>query len=145
MTESKANPKVDAVFSKATKWREEFAALRTVVLGCGLALRADNALDDRNGFSYVAGMSKSGRPNDTAKDGNVPFEEALKKLETIVEAMESGDLPLETLLAKYEEGTRLSQICQSKLAEAELRIQQLEKTAAGEITLKPVPELAEEE
>jgi len=66
----------------------------------------------------------------------LPFEEALKKLETIVTAMEAEDLPLETLLAKYEEGTRLAKLCQEKLAEAELRIQQLEKTAAGEMKLK---------
>ena len=50
--------------------------------------------------------------------------------------MEAEDLPLETLLAKYEEGTRLAKLCQEKLAEAELRIQQLEKTAAGEMKLK---------
>ena len=90
-------------------------------------------------------MSKSARPSDAAKNGNVPFEEALKKLETIVEAMESDDLPLETLLARYEEGTRLAQVCQAKLAEAELKIQQLEKNAAGEPVLKPAPsELSEE-
>ena len=68
----------------------------------------------------------------------MPFEDALKKLETIVEAMESEDLPLETLLAKYEEGTRLAKICQEKLSEAEVKIQQLEKTAAGEVKLKPL-------
>ena len=68
----------------------------------------------------------------------MPFEEALKKLETIVTAMEAEDLPLETLLAKYEEGTRLARVCQDKLAEAELKIQELEKTAAGEMKLKPV-------
>jgi exodeoxyribonuclease VII small subunit len=67
-----------------------------------------------------------------------PFEDALKKLEGVVEAMESDDLPLETLLAKYEEGARLVKICQAKLAEAELKIQQLEKNAAGEMKLKPV-------
>jgi exodeoxyribonuclease VII small subunit len=61
----------------------------------------------------------------------------LKKLEGIVEAMESDDLPLETLLARYEEGAKLVKICQEKLAEAELKIQQLEKTAAGEMKLKP--------
>jgi exodeoxyribonuclease VII small subunit len=82
-------------------------------------------------------MSKSARPGDAAKNGNLPFEEALKKLESIVEAMESGDLPLETLLARYEEGTKLAQACQAKLAEAELKIQQLEKNAAGEMKLKP--------
>ena len=73
-----------------------------------------------------------------AKAGSLPFEEALKKLETIVTAMEAEDLPLETLLAKYEEGTRLAKACQEKLAEAELKIQQLEKTAAGELKLMPV-------
>ena len=66
----------------------------------------------------------------------VPFEEALKKLEGIVEAMESDDLPLETLLAKYEEGSKLVKICREKLSEAELKIQQLEKNAAGELRLK---------
>jgi exodeoxyribonuclease VII small subunit len=83
-------------------------------------------------------MSKSARSNDAAKSSDLPFEEALKKLEAIVEAMESGDLPLETLLARYEEGTKLSQICQAKLADAELKIQQLEKSASGEMKLKPL-------
>ena len=84
-------------------------------------------------------MSKSARAGDPPKNSNVPFEEALKKLEAIVEAMESDDLPLETLLARYEEGTRLAQICQAKLAEAELKIQELEKNSAGELTLTPPP------
>jgi exodeoxyribonuclease VII small subunit len=69
-----------------------------------------------------------------------PFEEALKKLEAIVEAMESDDLPLETLLAKYEEGSKLVKICREKLSEAELKIQQLEKTADKEMKLKPFEE-----
>jgi len=68
---------------------------------------------------------------------NLPFEEALKRLESIVESMEAQDLPLETLLARYAEGTRLSQFCQAKLNEAELKIQQLEKGPKGEVTLKP--------
>lgn len=68
----------------------------------------------------------------------MPFEEALQKLETVVEAMESGDLPLENLIARYEEGVKLAKVCQDKLAEAELKIQQLEKTAAGELKLRPV-------
>ena len=74
-----------------------------------------------------------------AKGGSLAFEEALKKLETIVESMESEELPVETLLAKYEEGTRLAKTCQDKLAEAELKIQQLEKSASGELKLKPIP------
>ena len=81
-------------------------------------------------------MSKTARAD--SPKGSLPFEDALKKLEGVVEAMESDDLPLETLLAKYEEGARLVKICQEKLGEAELKIQQLEKTAAGEIKLKPL-------
>jgi exodeoxyribonuclease VII small subunit len=70
------------------------------------------------------------------KNTVMPFEEALKKLEGIVEAMESEELPLEELLAKYEEGTQLTKVCQTKLAEAELKIQQLEKTSSGELKVK---------
>ncbi len=51
--------------------------------------------------------------------------------------MEAGELPLETLLARFEEGTRLVKVCQAKLQEAELKIKQLEKSAAGETALKP--------
>ena len=78
-----------------------------------------------------AAAAQSGDSKDLA------FEEALKKLEGIVESMESDELPLETLLARFEEGTRLAKICQSKLTEAELKIQQLETNASGELALKP--------
>ncbi len=82
---------------------------------------------------------KNAGQTNPAKAAALPFEEALKKLESVVTAMESEDLPLETLLAKYEEGTRLARTCQDKLAEAELKIRQLEKTAAGELKLNPLP------
>jgi exodeoxyribonuclease VII small subunit len=85
-------------------------------------------------FCRVANQAK----NPAAPKDALPFEEALHKLESIVEAMESGDLPLETLLERYEEGSRLVKICQAKLEEAELKIQKLEKTAAGELVVKPV-------
>ena len=91
----------------------------------------------------MANPTKTAGQNQNAK-ASVTFEEALKKLEGIVEAMESDELPLETLIAKYEEGAKLAKICQEKLAEAELKIQQLEKTTAGELKLKPLsPELSE--
>jgi exodeoxyribonuclease VII small subunit len=89
----------------------------------------------------VANPSKSAGTGNPAR--HPPFEEALKKLEGVVAAMESDDLPLETLIAKYEEGTRLVKLCQEKLAEAELKISQLEKSA-GEMKLKPLsPDLTE--
>src|SRR5271154_1210135 len=96
-------------------------------------------LDERGCLPYhscVPNHTKSAGPGGSAK--NPPFEEALQKLAGIVEAMESDDLPLETLLAKYEEGAKLVKVCQEKLAEAELKIQQLEKSAAGEMKLKPL-------
>jgi len=97
-----------------------------------------------NWTSAVAFLKIISVPNHTKSAGptgstpKLPFEAALKNLETIVEAMESDDLPLETLLAKYEEGAKLVKICQEKLADAELKIQQLEKNAAGEMKLKPL-------
>lgn len=83
--------------------------------------------------------SKNASQHNAAKAGNLPFEEALKKLEAIVEAMESQDLPLDTLLGRYEEGTQLARICQEKLAEAEVKIQQLERNPSGELKLKAMP------
>jgi exodeoxyribonuclease VII small subunit len=89
----------------------------------------------------VPGASKTPGPSAPAKAGPVSFEDALKRLESIAESMESEELPLETLLAKYEQGTQLARICQAKLADAEVKIKQLEKNAAGEMELKPVAPL----
>ena len=82
-------------------------------------------------------MSKTARAGDAPKS-SLPFEDALKKLEGVVEAMESGDLPLETLLAKYEEGARLVKICQGKTGRGGAENPAAyEKGAVGEIKLKP--------
>jgi len=91
----------------------------------------------------VPNHAKSAGPNHPAIE--LPFEAALQKLEAVVEAMEADDLPLETLLAQYEAGAKLVKICQEKLADAELKIQQLEKTAAGELKLKPFTEMTSDE
>lgn len=58
--------------------------------------------------------------------------------------MESGDLPLEDILKKYEEGNRLIKLCASKLNEAEQRIESLMKEKDGSIGLKPL-DLEEED
>ena len=85
-------------------------------------------------------MSKAPKSSAASTEvaADLPFEEALKKLESIVEAMEAEELSLDALLARFDEGTRLAKVCQTKLAEAELKIRQLEKNAAGELVLKPV-------
>ena len=62
----------------------------------------------------------------------MPFEEGLKKLETIVEQMEGDEMPLEDLLKHYEEGIRLAKGCQEKLEAAELKIKKLQPNADGE-------------
>lgn len=54
------------------------------------------------------------------------FEAALAELETLVNTMESGDLPLEAAMEAYQRGNTLLQFCQNKLADTEQRIRILE-------------------
>lgn len=68
-----------------------------------------------------------------AKDAKVSFESALAKLESIVESMESGDVPLAELLAKFEEGNKLLKVCETRLKDAELKIEQLKKQKDGAV------------
>lgn len=70
-----------------------------------------------------------------------PFEEALKKLESIVEQMEAGELPLETMMARFEEGVRLVKTCQTRLEEAEVKISRLDQDAAGNPVVTPADAL----
>ena len=65
------------------------------------------------------------------------FEEALNKLEKIVSKLEKGDIPLEESLKFFEEGIRLSRLCNQKLDEAEKRVEILLKDKEG--VLKPQP------
>ena len=55
------------------------------------------------------------------------FEDALGHLESIVDSMEQGQVPLAELLARYEEGTKLPKICEARLKDAELKIDLLKK------------------
>lgn len=66
-----------------------------------------------------------------AKDAKLSFEAALAQLESIVESMESGDVPLAELLAKFEEGSKLLKLCEIRLKDAELKIEQLKKSKDG--------------
>jgi exodeoxyribonuclease VII small subunit len=65
------------------------------------------------------------------------FEQAIQRLEKIVADMEGAELPLEDVLKKYEEGTRLVQFCSQKLEEAEKKIELLTKKADGNVALEP--------
>lgn len=66
------------------------------------------------------------------------FEDALKRLETIVEELESGELSLEDSIARYEEGTKLSRRLTQQLDEAEKRIERLAENADGETSTEPL-------
>jgi exodeoxyribonuclease VII small subunit len=70
------------------------------------------------------------------KEAKLSFETALTKLETIVESMESGEVPLAELLAKFEEGNKLLKHCEGRLKEAELKIEQLKKERDGVVFTK---------
>jgi exodeoxyribonuclease VII small subunit len=71
-----------------------------------------------------------------SKNG-LTFEQAIQRLEKIVADMEGAELPLEDVLKKYEEGTRLVRFCSQKLEEAEKKIDVLSKKTDGTVTLEP--------
>ena len=63
---------------------------------------------------------------------SINLEKALTDLEEIVEELESGDLPLEKAMKKFEEGFKLTRNCQAALKEAEQKVEILLKSAGGE-------------
>ncbi len=65
------------------------------------------------------------------------FEDALSKLEKIVSKLEDGEIPLEDSLKLFEEGIRLSRLCNQKLEEAEKRVEILMKGKNGVIRPQP--------
>ena len=60
------------------------------------------------------------------------LEKALTELEEIVEELESGDLPLEKAMKKFEEGIKLTRGCQTALKDAEQKVEILLQSAGGE-------------
>ena len=60
------------------------------------------------------------------------LEKSLAELEELVRELESGDLPLEKAMQKFEEGIKLTRGCQAALKEAEQKVQILLKSAGGE-------------
>jgi exodeoxyribonuclease VII small subunit len=64
------------------------------------------------------------------------FEKAMERLEAIVEEMESGKMPLEDLLVRYEEGMKLVKVCQDRLTRAEEKIEVITRDHAGKLAVK---------
>jgi len=67
-----------------------------------------------------------------------PFEDALKKLQAVVEKLERGDLPLEEAVESFTEGIRLVQFCHKKLEEAEKKVQILMADPEGGVSALPL-------
>jgi exodeoxyribonuclease VII small subunit len=77
-------------------------------------------------------MSSKSKP----REAELNFEGAMDRLEKIVEQMESGKLPLEDLIVRYEEGMNLVKICQERLANAEQKIEIIARNSAGKAVVK---------
>jgi exodeoxyribonuclease VII small subunit len=75
-----------------------------------------------------------------ADEKEIQFEEALTRLEAVVNRLESGELPLEESLRLFEEGVHLTKVCTHRLEEAERRITILLKNERGEIAETPFKE-----
>ena len=75
---------------------------------------------------------------------DIKFEDALQRLEQIVDQLEAGDLPLEDSLKVFEEGVALARRCAKYLEEAEKRIELLTRDESGVLKIAPF-DLAEDE
>lgn len=71
------------------------------------------------------------------------FETAMARLEEIVQGLEQGDLPLEQSLKLFEEGVKLSRICNKRLEEAERKVEILFKDKDGTMKTRPFEEQEE--
>jgi exodeoxyribonuclease VII small subunit len=72
-----------------------------------------------------------------AEQKELAFEAALKRLETIVQDLENGDLSLDEALKAYEEGVRMADLCSKRLTEAEKKVEVLMKSG-GKLKASPL-------
>ena len=66
------------------------------------------------------------------------FEQAMEQLEKIVEELETGDLPLDKAMQKFEEGMELTRFCTRKLDDTEKKINLLLRDKAGNVAEQPL-------
>lgn len=72
----------------------------------------------------------------TKKEQPRDFEDAMKRLDAIVEKLEEDKLPLEEMLARYEEGVALAKYCAEKLEAAEQKVRLIARQSGGEASLE---------
>jgi len=73
------------------------------------------------------------------KKEEIKFEKAMKRLESIVDELEKGEMDIDKSLEAFEEGIKMSRLCSKKLNEAESKIEQLTKNEKGELTTSLFP------
>ena len=79
-------------------------------------------------------MSKSGRPQDVAK---MSFEDALEELRKIVDSLEKGEGKLDEAIDSYGRGDALRRHCETKLREAQQKIERISQGADGQPKTEP--------
>ena len=76
------------------------------------------------------------RIQDMSAKKTVNLEKSLADLEALVEELESGDLPLEKAMKKFEDGIKLTRACQTALKDAEQKVEILVQSAGGDEELE---------
>ena len=74
------------------------------------------------------------------KTDEIPYEEAVQRLQEIADALESGDVGLEEALALFEEGVKLTRRCADTLKKAEGKIEKLVEEMNGILKTEEVAE-----
>ena len=90
-------------------------------------------------LNFAFAMSSKAKP----PGSELNFEKAMSRLEAIVEQMETGKLPLEDLIVRYEEGMNLVKVCQERLTSAEQKIEIIARNSAGKAVVKDFEPAAE--
>jgi len=79
-------------------------------------------------------MAETKIPADIAK---LSFEDALAELQALVKALEKGDSKLDDAINSYQRGVDLKRHCETKLREAQLKVEKIVQSADGTIATEP--------
>lgn len=82
-------------------------------------------------------MTKAATAEKTNDLSGLSFEAAMKELETIVRALESGSSDLDKAITDYQRGNALKEHCLTKLNEAKLKVEQIQTRADGSVATAP--------
>lgn len=96
----------------------------------------NRAAENGDILDVTAPGSESGGVAADQAGEQVTFEQAMEKLEAIVDRLESGDVPLEDAITLFQEGMQLAKICGDKLEQFERKIEMLAEEGGG-IVKKP--------